>query len=645
MKPKIVIVGYPNFAELARKVLQTVEVPNWMEIEVTELPLQILSKHSRKTNAYLQTLYNHEESTILISGDRSALLLAKELRNLIVPVKISGFDLLEAIQKTQSKEIHLLNFHQNLEQVDNIADTLNVKIQQTVFDSRKQAINILEEFQDRGIKEVIGGSWIAMVAQTYGMKGSFYYSHRSISEAIHYAMNVLRAYQSKLEQFTLFKTIIDTNRNGIITTDENLTVTVASRSVEKMIRQKVGDIRGRNIKNILPNLPIDETTSTNLPQRHLLFEHNFQSMMADIVPVNLHGEMLGHIISIDEVTNLQETEMKIRKKINEKSLKANYNFQQIIGVSPAIKETIKEANQFAKTESTILIQGESGTGKELIAQSIHNASNRRNQSFVAINCAALPENLLNSELFGYEEGSFTGAKKGGKPGLFELAHCGTIFLDEISELPIHLQSRLLRVIQEKEVMRIGGDKVIPVDVRIIAATNRDLLESVYENQFREDLYYRINVLQVTVPPLRERMEDIPVLLDYFLIDEPFLSNLYHGIHSKEFIGLLHSYDWPGNVREFENIMERFKAFCYGEKLSQKTLLSLMEKALYPTPYYSKNSLPQKKENLLITEAETKLIIQAIDKCNGNKVEAARMLGISRTTLWRKLKEIEQYKRN
>jgi propionate catabolism operon transcriptional regulator len=638
-RPKIIIIGYPNFSELAREVLQSIHVPSWIDIEVKESPLQILSDQSDKSVNYLQTLYDGDPSTILISGDRSSLMLKRELKNLVIPVKVSGFDVLEAIKETQSKEITVLNFVENMKQLTDISEKINVTFHQKSFKTRKQARKILEYLQQEGVKEVVGGSWVTTIAESYGMKGLFYYSHHSMSEAIQNALNVLRAYRNEMEKATLFKTIVDMNKNGIITTDKQLNITVVSPSAEKLLRIKKQKVIGQNINTIIPHLITDQTLKDARPQHHILFEHNNESMVGDVVPVNLEGEMLGLMIAVDDVVNLQEAEWQIRKKINKKSLKAHYTFNDIIGTSNIIQETIKKANKFSQTQSTVLIQAESGTGKELFVQSIHNASNRRNHSFVAINCAALPESLLNSELFGYDEGAFTGAKKGGKPGLLELAHRGTIFLDEISELPLHLQSRLLRVIQEKEVMRIGGDKVIPFDVRIIAATNKNLMECVNENKFREDLYYRINVLQLHLPPLRERIEDIPVLLDYFISDDLIIRE--DVFHSDDFIKLLTSYHWPGNVREFENIIERFKVYCDGEELSQKNIVTIMEQVLYPSPNHHPSNSLKNGNTFSLDDVETKLIHQALALSNGNKAEAAKRLGISRTTLWRKLKQIDK----
>src|SRR5690625_1179420 len=264
------------------------------------------------------------------------------------------------------------------------------------------------------------------------------------------------------------------------------------------------------------------------------------------------------MVALQDVTGIQEMESKIRKKIHLRGHIAKYRFNHIITRSELVKSTIDTAKSYSKVDSNVLIIGETGTGKEMYAQSIHNQSYRKNKPFVAINCAALPENLLESELFGYAEGAFTGAMKGGKQGIFELAHQGTLFLDEIGEVSAKLQSRLLRVLEEREVMRIGDDKVIPVHVRIIAATNKNLLKMVKDNLFREDLYYRLSVLDLYLPPLRAYKEDIPLLTNYFIekFSTEWAIKITDGAYKK-----LSEQNWDGNIRQLQNFCERWSVLC------------------------------------------------------------------------------------
>jgi propionate catabolism operon transcriptional regulator len=283
--------------------------------------------------------------------------------------------------------------------------------------------------------------------------------------------------------------------------------------------------------------------------------------------------------------------------------------------------------------------GETGTGKELFAQSIHNASSRRLEVFVAVNCAALPENLLESELFGYVEGAFSGAAKGGKIGLFELAHKGTIFLDEVSEIPINLQAKLLRVLQEREIRKIGDHKVMPIDVRIICASNMDLEEKVRESKFRQDVLYRLNVLNLRIPPLCERNEDIENLAKYFISKYCRKFNKFTPELTAKAIDILKNYRWPGNVRELRNICERLVVFSESGYITEDDLEGLFKNNnKVETIIEQKSTLNVSKELGVTSENDVDAILKLMQSINFNKTEAARILGISRTTLWRRLKE-------
>jgi len=338
------------------------------------------------------------------------------------------------------------------------------------------------------------------------------------------------------------------------------------------------------------------------------------------------------------------TEPEKRNKEDRQGLIARYHFHDIIGESNVIRETIREARKYALSEATVLITGESGTGKELFAQSMHNESPRKNGPFVAVNCAALPEALLESELFGYEEGAFTGARKGGKQGLFVLAHRGTILLDEIGDLSPTLQARLLRVLQQREVMPLGGQRVIPIDVRVISATNRNLLEAVEKGAFRVDLFYRLNVLHLHIPPLRSRPEDLPLLFMYFY--RRLIGGKDNDIIrlTTEILEELKSYTWPGNVRELEGLVERYVALGETDEAGFSTLRKLIQNLKRHADELSTSSenKPVLKVRLgNMEDMERQIIEQAARITDGNKSHLARIFGLSRTTLWRKLKKMEQ----
>ncbi|MDR3258763.1 MAG: sigma 54-interacting transcriptional regulator, partial [Fusobacteriaceae bacterium] len=317
-------------------------------------------------------------------------------------------------------------------------------------------------------------------------------------------------------------------------------------------------------------------------------------------------------------------------------------FDDIIGKSKIIQDVIRISKKYAKSDACILIYGETGTGKELFAQSIHNFSNRAHEPFVAMNCTAIPPNLLEAELFGYEEGTFTGATKGGKTGLFEMAHRGTIFLDEIAEIPLEAQIKLLRVLQEKEIRRLGGREIIPIDIRVIAATNKNLLEQIEKEKFREDLFYRLNILNIEIPPLRERMEDLIDIAIYIFSCFNIEDYQKYETALKEILYNLKDYNWPGNVRELYNVVSRiYVLMSQNEEIDEikKIILKILDintndrnphKMIKNEVDYEPNFYEWEKNKIITTLKKNNLILNLV----------AKELNIGRTTLWRRMKKYD-----
>ncbi len=363
---------------------------------------------------------------------------------------------------------------------------------------------------------------------------------------------------------------------------------------------------------------------------------DIQSLVSGTPIRNEQGEVEWGILLVRPLKD-------VRKLVNRFSgAQASFRFEDIIGSSEGIKETIRAAMRAAYNLSSILIEGESGTGKEMFAQSVHNMSYRRNEPFVALNCGAIPRDLIASELFGYAEGAFTGAKKGGSPGKFEMASGGTLFLDEIGDMPFEQQVALLRVIQEKHLTRIGGDKLIPVDVRIICATNKNLFEEMQKGKFRKDLYYRINVISLKIPPLRQRPEDVSTLFKYLLMKAGKKEILKY--LDPKVIESLEQYDWPGNVRELQNVVERMLNAADGANIGIEHLpeeLCPIQSGCVPTAESSARWLENLgampgKARKIAAEIERQEILETIERCNGNVSKVARELGISRSTMYRKM---------
>ncbi|MFE8703305.1 sigma-54 interaction domain-containing protein [Cytobacillus sp. FJAT-54145] len=338
---------------------------------------------------------------------------------------------------------------------------------------------------------------------------------------------------------------------------------------------------------------------------------------------------------IIEKNKLLEHALSHAKKQLQKINGAKYSWEHILGNSVGISEAILMGKRASKTKSTVLLLGESGTGKELFAHAIHHSSNRKHERFIKINCSAIPADLLESELFGYEEGAFTGAKKDGKIGKFELANGGSIFLDEIGDMPLSMQSKLLRVLQEKEIERVGGSHTIPLDVRVIAATNKNLDDMVKEGSFREDLFYRLNVMCIKIPPLRERVQDIEPLTIKLLQKLSDELGVYIKQVSSEAMAHLLNYDWPGNVRELENVLERAMNLADDDTIHTSHLPYNLLKNIEKAMNYKGQSLRE-----IVEHTEKEVIMKCLEDTNFNKAKVASLLKISRSSLYDK---IEKYK--
>ena len=349
------------------------------------------------------------------------------------------------------------------------------------------------------------------------------------------------------------------------------------------------------------------------------------------------------IIKLQRALHHKNTTVEVNRL--RKEIQAEFEFCNIIGNSDAMKKVLETVKSVSDRDTTVLIRGESGTGKEKIAGAIHYHSNRRTGPFIRVSCAALNREILESELFGHERGAFTGAVKT-RRGRFELANGGSIFLDDVDDIPLDMQVKLLRVIQERAFERVGGEETLCVDVRIICATKRDLLEHVKEGYFREDLFYRLNVVPINIPPLRERKEDIPSLINYFL--KKFVSQYEDALPtvSLEAMDILLAYNWPGNVRELENVIEHAVAFSKSKGISIETLPEYLKRVDISTDILSMDLSSKQSVSLqdTLTEVEKKLIQWAHQKTNGNQVKMAEILGIPRTTLRNRLIKLQLFEK-
>lgn len=520
-----------------------------------------------------------------------------------------------------------------------IGEILGINLTKVIIEKEEEAPSqVAAAASEQVVSLFIGDTIGARSAERIGLKSRLITSGKeSVANAMNEAVRLLEAIKVERAKAEQIKVIVDFVHDGIVAVDKTGRISIFNKMAEKIFKKPAFEAINRKVETIIPNTRLYEVISTGKPQLGELQNVSDIMIATNRVPIVVNGEVLGAVATFQDVTLLQKTEYKIRRKLADRGFLANHKFEDIVFLSKKMKDVLNQAKKYAQLDSTVLIVGETGTGKELFAQSIHNASKRKNGPFVAINCAALPENLLESELFGYMEGAFTGARKGGKPGLFELAHRGTIFLDEIGEMPLGLQAKLLRVIQERMVMRIGDDKVIPIDVRIICATNKNLPEMIRKGNFREDLYYRINILQINLPPLRDRKEDLDVLVPYFMKNYSLkIGRNIKGI-TKPAMNKLKTLDFYGNVRELENILERACAICEGEFIELKDIKFYPQEESKGISHYKNEDHEENLDIRPLDEIEREYIRRAIEYTNGNISEAARKLCIHRSTLWRKMK--------
>lgn len=368
--------------------------------------------------------------------------------------------------------------------------------------------------------------------------------------------------------------------------------------------------------------------------------HDITFASNDMYPV--HNES-GEVVGVVEISRSRSKQLK--QLSNDLGLIAEYDFDDILGSSPSLTKAKQTAMSFALSPYSVLIYGESGVGKELFAQAIHSHSVRRNNPFVAINCASIPTELMDSELFGYDSGSFTGASKKGHIGKFELASGGTLFLDEIAELPMSSQASLLRTLETHQITKIGGTRNIPVDVRIIAATNRSLEKMVEEGLFRGDLYYRLMVLNLTIPPVREHAEDIPIYADYFLSLASFNNNMSGKSLSEGAKRLMQEYNWPGNIREIRNVMNRVSVLSDSDVISRELLYSSLQSNGASFTSSSDGKSPEERlqdKKAAINRSYADLINEALSIAGSNKTKAAELLGVSRKTFYNMMERNKKY---
>lgn len=621
--------------ELANKVA--------LECQKSDLHIKVV-KVSMDTRYDLAKEYENKRYNAIIARGGIQLLLNKSDINLpIIPIPISVIDVFDAVQKGLiiDQNIAIIAFDNMIVPCESLMRIMNREFHFVVVKSEDEVEEKIKELAAAGIKVVIGGGTISNPCYAYGLTPIVLQSSReSIISAISEGVRVSIATIEEKNKLQRLRAIVENSNDGIISVNKHGIIKIFNSMAEKLLKRNADDIIGKNIFSEFDELNIKDIFINEVSELEVIKEVNHVKLLVSSIPVKVNDEIMDVITILQDVNKLKETEEKIRREIMSTGFYAKYRFDDIVGKSKVSKDLIRIAKDYAEVNSTVLIEGETGTGKEVIAQSIHNYSEVSNGPFVAVNCAAFPENLLESELFGYAPGSFTGADRKGKRGLFELAHDGTIFLDEICEMNPMLQGRLLRVLQEKNVMRVGDNKLIPINVRVIAASNKDLKQLTLKNKFREDLYYRLNVLKIDMPPLRHKVEDIPELVNKFMHE--FSQRLNKSVFAIEPDAMAHimSYDWPGNIRELKNFVERIMV------IHKKRVLELSD---IKDKYFSVEQPSAEIEQFVVRDksyeidcsrfgSEKENIERCLTENKGMLLLTAKTLGISRSTLWRKMKK-------
>ncbi len=525
----------------------------------------------------IAALLAQQDYEVFISRGRTAALIREAgLEASVVDIPTTALDVIQTIEeaKFHGRRIGVVAFAPMIPGIDYLGPLLGEDVRFYPLEDETAVDEMIRRAMAEHADVIVGGAITGKLAQKHGLPFALIEnSAESMLQAAQEAKHIAFARQQEKAKGNLFRAVLDYAYEGIVSVNREGVVTFFNPVAETITKISRTRAIGLPIRQVWPELDLEQVLASGQDDLGQLLKVNDTHVACNKVPIRVNGSVVGAVATFQDATRLQQLEARVRRRLYASGHVAVFRFEDIHGKSASLRMTIAAARDFALTDSSVLILGETGTGKEVFAQSIHNHSNRRQGPFVAVNCAAIPAQILESELFGYVGGAFTGANPKGKPGLFEVAHGGTLFLDEIAEMEYATQGKLLRVLQEKKVMRLGSDRVTPVDVRILAASNKNLKNLVNGNRFRADLYYRLNVLLLRLAPLRERKEDIGLLARHFL--HQYATAMKRRLTlAPSALEALSRYEWPGNVRELQNVMERIVA-AYKEQTIKADIIHQM----------------------------------------------------------------------
>lgn len=590
---------------------------------------------------------------VIVSRRGTAHLLRENLHIPVLSFPQSPLSILTSIKNAaaridqipgKKKKVFMPNFRNEISGLKIVEEFLDIEFTQGVYFDSASLRQIIFSAAEKGFQAVVGGTVTMGLTIECGLVFQELITPKeNIIETIENAKSAALSSREEKETAQCYQSIMDLASDGIISIDAKGNLTTINKKAKELFNVGSQSVLGSPVLTLISNTNLQHALKRQTPIQDKIEKIDDELFVYNQMPIMVDGQTVGVVSTFKEIAHVMRAENKVRRSLT-KGFIAKYVIEDLVYKSAAMEKIVYTSKEFAKTDSTILVMGETGTGKEVIAQSIHNLGRRKTMPFVSVHCGALPEQLLESELFGYEEGAFTGSKKGGKPGLFEIAHQGTIFLDEIDSTSTSVQLRLLRVLQEKEVMRIGGDRKIPIDVRVIAAAGKDLWTVVQSGKFRKDLFFRLNVLRISIPSLRERKDDIPLLIEYFLQYHAIKHSLNPMTLPAAYIEKLTDYSWPGNVRQLKHYAEQLLLNSSFQGCID-TLDSLFNELSCIADCNEMDNKPEKTEmvteNLKLSDSqsEAEMIRKALHRAQFSKTRAAKILGISRTTLWRKLQRL------
>ncbi len=647
LRPRICFLAYRQIRQKALPILAEYEAR--ADIEVVEASFDEAVELARHR-------VERGQVDVFVSAGSNASLLRRSIDAPVATIVLSGFDILQAVMDARgsASEVGVVTYGHTLPELDAVRHLLNIQVHQYAYQTPEEVKDCIRRLRDHGIGVVVGSSLVVDAAQQAGLQGLLAYSSASIRRGFDDALELARVSRLEAGRYEQLNSVLRHLQDPVLAVDLDETVIAINPAMRELIGvTALEPIIGRPLAALTNEVSLRTVLGNAQADQGAVIRVQGRDCVANRTPILEQGVMTGASLTLYDAGKIHEADTNLRIQRRSRDNLARHRFEDLTGGSEAFMQAVRLARRYAQTDFGVLIKGESGTGKELFAQAIHNAGGRSRKPFVAVNCAAFPESLLESELFGHEEGAFTGSRRGGKRGLFEAAHTGTLFLDEIGDMPVTLQTRLLRALQERQITRLGSTTAIPIDVRVIAATHRSLDEMVKTGEFRQDLYYRINALPLHLSPLRERESDVIVLAERLLALSARGLNIKESISAQVIPLISHrllSYAWPGNVRELENVCDRlavslldhsgiadlhedvFRELCPELFDASALLVEPGQIATKASPI--KNVSNGKRLPPAHREAAAR---QALEKHRGHVGSAADELGISRVTLWRWIK--------